>query len=111
MLKQIRRILTLRCDDHLDVVHRGLDRPTGWTDRMAAWGHWFACGPCRKAVREILNIEQAIRSIGNPPPVKLSEEARKRMAEAIDQASKMSPRPRELDSEQESPSGREPPPA
>ena len=69
-----------------------LDRPMGFTDRLAMRGHELSCHVCRGLRRRLREIDDAARSLtagGREDPRRLSDAARRRVvarikAEAVD---------------------------
>ncbi|MEM9645953.1 MAG: zf-HC2 domain-containing protein [Planctomycetota bacterium] len=62
-LQNVRHVLMLRCKRHRELQAISLDGPLSWVDRMAMWGHWIACGPCRDLVRQLVRIDAAAKSL------------------------------------------------
>lgn len=77
--RQTLRILTLRCDDHRRLQAMRLDGTITLADRLAMWGHWIACGPCRAIVRQLTRVDDEAKRLEPDTPAKLSAEARTRI--------------------------------
>ncbi|MEM9585650.1 MAG: zf-HC2 domain-containing protein [Planctomycetota bacterium] len=82
-LKRIDLILNLRCDQHRRLRSDALDRRLVWWERMAVAGHWLVCGPCRKVVRQLRQVDQAARKLVESTDQSLSAEARERIARRL----------------------------
>src|SRR5207248_6283946 len=84
------RILTLRCEAASELSSRALDEPLRGLERLALWGHLLACGSCRRFRSQIRLIRSAVRMRAGlpagtaPDGDTLSQEARHRIARAID---------------------------
>ncbi|MEM6778899.1 MAG: hypothetical protein AAF670_14685 [Planctomycetota bacterium] len=85
-LRDFHQVLTLRCQAHRRFQAQRMDGPLRMADRMAMWGHWIACGPCRKAVRQLVRIDALARELASQSPSDgLTASARERIRIAISQ--------------------------
>jgi hypothetical protein len=87
----LRWILGLRCEEASELASRELDEPLSGLERLALRGHLLACASCRRFRRQIGMIRTAARlrdrsPAGPHPDDALSNEARRRIARAIDEA-------------------------
>jgi predicted anti-sigma-YlaC factor YlaD len=87
----LRWILTLRCEAASELASRELDEPLSRLERLALRGHLLACASCRRFRDQIRLIRRASR-LGDRAPAgsstaddALSDEARRRIARAIDE--------------------------
>ncbi len=96
-LKGLLRILTLRCDAASELSSRELDERLPRLDRAALFCHLLACNSCRRFRRQIGLIREAIELReqhlveDNPNEDGLSEEARNRIALAIQRLARDEP--------------------
>jgi hypothetical protein len=84
----LRQVLTLHCDAATELASRELDEPLSLLEGLALRGHLLACASCRAFRRQIRWIRTAARLRDRPPldADALSDEARRRIARAIDEA-------------------------
>ena len=91
----IKMLLALRCDESTRLISESLDRDLPAVERWAVRLHAIACRPCRRFRRQILFLREALQqrsvleSEGGVDELRLSDEARTRIAGAIaDKSSK-----------------------
>ncbi len=83
-LKGILQILSLRCEEADRLVSDSLDRQLTWSERVALKGHLAVCRACRRARRQLLILQQAMRrSLDAAGDEMLSPEARDRIRQAL----------------------------
>ena len=86
----LRWVLTLRCREASELASRELDEPLSRIEGYALKGHVLICTSCRRFRRQILQIRRAMQlrdaAAGSGPDSALSDEARRRIARAIDEA-------------------------
>ncbi|WP_146438975.1 hypothetical protein [Crateriforma conspicua] len=63
--QNLRMVLSLRCDENRHLHNQRLLRRLTVTERLAMWGHWLACGPCRRLIRQLSRIDHAARRLGD----------------------------------------------
>ncbi len=92
ILRNVRMILSLSCDESSRLLSDGLDRQLSLTERIALRGHLLACRRCRR-FRHILQhlraatdhlTRGALADADALPP--LSPEARARLTDALTRA-------------------------
>lgn len=89
--------LTLRCRTASELISQELDEPLDKMERVGLLGHLLSCRSCRRFRRQIRWIRMAVRhrdkSSAGPGPEEavLTEEARRRIARAIQEADRDSP--------------------
>lgn len=82
-LQSAQRILTLRCHACQRLESNRFDRRLGIADAVARWGHLLACRVCRRTSRQMIQIERVIASRAVDRDAKLSDRAKDRIAERI----------------------------
>ena len=85
----LRHILTLHCDDASELASRELDEPLRRLESLALRGHLLVCASCREFRRQIRWISEAARRREVPAgddEGTLSDDARRRIAHALDEA-------------------------
>lgn len=85
----LRWVLTLRCREASELASRALDEPLSQIEGLALEGHRLICTSCRRFQRQILQIRRAMQlrdASASGPDDRLSDEARRRIARAIDDA-------------------------
>ncbi len=90
---KLRQILTLPCEEAVELVSLGLDRRLSFGQRAALRLHLVVCKACRtyrKQITMIRCILSTFQEAGEPGEgaaiPRLSPEARRRIAEALDTA-------------------------
>lgn len=88
-LKELPRILTLRCREASMLASRALDEPLSVSERIALGGHRLVCASCRRFGRQLRLLHEALknRRIAPDPDSGLSPEARSRIEEVLVRAS------------------------
>ncbi len=85
--KGILQILSLRCEEADRLMSDSLDRRLTWSERVALKGHLAVCRACRRARRQLLILQQAMRksfeSAGAAGDEVLSPEGRDRIRQAL----------------------------
>ncbi len=85
--KAILQILALRCEEADRLMSDSLDRQLSWSERMALRGHVAVCRGCRRARRQLLILQQAMRKSLDVADAAgdemLSSEARDRIRQAL----------------------------
>ncbi len=87
LFKGILQILSLRCEEADRLMSDSLDRQLTWSERLALKGHQAVCRGCRRARRQLLILQQAIRKsldiAAAAGDQTLSPEARDRIRQAL----------------------------
>ncbi|MEM6979165.1 MAG: hypothetical protein AAF539_05805 [Planctomycetota bacterium] len=82
LYSKIKRILTLPCDEHQRLQSARMDGPLSPSERLAMWGHYVVCKPCRRLVAEMDRIDRvASERMANQP--ELSPAARSRLSQRL----------------------------
>jgi hypothetical protein len=86
ILRAIKLIFTLHCEESSRLVSESLDRQLSFSERLAVRLHRIGCWSCRRLAQQLKFIREAARSAGKPElfgSQTLSDEARLRIVEAI----------------------------
>ena len=85
--KGILQILSLRCEEADRLMSDSHDRQLTWSERVALKGHLAVCRACRRARRQLLILQQAMRKSLDVTDAAgdemLSPEARARIRQAL----------------------------
>ena len=83
VLRAIRMLLALQCDESKRLMSEGLDRDLSRVERWALRLHFVSCIACRGVRKQFAFLQQAARRRGEQLSERLSDEARQRIAEKI----------------------------
>ena len=85
-------MLTLHCREASELVSDELEAPLSRLEALALRGHLLVCSSCRRFRRQIRLIREAARlrarsaEASSGPDGRLSDEARRRIVRALDEA-------------------------
>jgi hypothetical protein len=80
------RILSMRCDESVELMSQGADEPLALLDRLALRSHLLLCGPCRRFCQQLRFLRVAVRrmlSRAEDSGATLSADARARILIAL----------------------------
>ncbi|WP_456238274.1 anti-sigma factor family protein [Neorhodopirellula pilleata] len=86
LARQIKMILTLRCDEASRLMSDSFDRPLNWDEWLALHGHWIPCRVCRTFKKQMQAVVETTRrrsDRNDSSEVCLSPDAKARIRAAI----------------------------
>jgi hypothetical protein len=81
-------ILTLNCEDSARLTSESMDRKLNWAERAAVSGHRLVCSKSRRLNRQLLQLNEALKSnnafdLEDASVEGLSSDAKSRISAAI----------------------------
>lgn len=87
-LRRAWRILSMRCDQSVELMSQSQDESLPLLDRLALRSHLLFCKPCRRMARQLLFLRTALEAAVSRVEgsgQRLSDEARGRILRALGQ--------------------------
>jgi len=89
MLKAVKLILTLKCEESTRLVSESRDRELPFAERWAVRLHAVSCRPCRRYAKQLRFLASVLKryagdaDVAPEIPAALSDDARNRIQQAI----------------------------
>lgn len=87
-LRRVWRILSMRCDESVELLSQAQDEPLPFVDRLALNSHLLFCKPCRRMASQLRFISKALgqaMSRAEDTGERLSVKARARIQNVLGQ--------------------------
>lgn len=97
LLKSIKLILSLRCNEATQLASDALDRKLTWDERIALRLHTLVCVACRRCMRQLRAMHESFRKLPEqwrqdaslPHDIRLSAERQRQIKQLLADAGRL----------------------